>query len=266
MVAPEHPGERAKVVAHRGASQLAPENTMSAFRLARELGVDCVELDVHATADHELVVIHDYGLERTTTGTGLVADVSFAELSRLDAGVWFSPDFAGERVPRLDEVLALGPLEFEVELKTFTHETMDATVRAVAEAGVLERTEFTSWNTPLLMALKERCPEARIGLFSRDREEWMPDVVFERMVVGTALFVPADIVHVCARDVTPALVGELHRLGRIVQATDAQSVDEVRWAVECGADRVSLDDPRLASAAGIGSGRPLGSPASSRAG
>jgi glycerophosphoryl diester phosphodiesterase len=96
---------RVAVVAHRGAQAYAPENTMAAFRLASELGADAVELDVHLTADERLVVIHDDTLDRTTSGSGLVRDRTWDELCRLSAGEWYGAQFAGERVPLLEEVL-----------------------------------------------------------------------------------------------------------------------------------------------------------------
>ena len=95
------------LVAHRGASAVAPENTMSAFRRAIEAGADAVELDVQATSDGQLVVIHDSTLDRTTDGTGAVFETDAATIAGADAGSWFSPDFAGERVPTLEEVLGL---------------------------------------------------------------------------------------------------------------------------------------------------------------
>jgi glycerophosphoryl diester phosphodiesterase len=83
----------------------APENTMASFELALELGADVIELDVHLSRDDEVVVIHDEELERTTDGHGLVREHTLAELRRLDAGGWFAPRFAGQRIPTLDEVL-----------------------------------------------------------------------------------------------------------------------------------------------------------------
>src|SRR5260221_43314 len=100
---------RVTVSAHRGASGYAPENTLAAFRLANELGADMVEFDVHLTADERLVLIHDDTLDRTTTGTGYVRDHTWDEIAGLDAGAWYAPEFQGERVPLLDDVL---PLEF----------------------------------------------------------------------------------------------------------------------------------------------------------
>src|SRR5919204_3658410 len=97
---------RVWVVGHRGAMGYCPENTMISFARAVELGADWVELDVHLTRDGALAVIHDETLERTTNGKGLVREHTLDELKRLDAGSWFAPAYAGERIPSLDEELA----------------------------------------------------------------------------------------------------------------------------------------------------------------
>ncbi len=101
-----HPA-RPHVVAHRGASVEAPENTPAAFRRALAIGVDAVELDVHLSSDGEPVVIHDPVLGRTAVGPGLVKDLTAAALRRLDAGRWFGEAFAGERIPTLAEALEI---------------------------------------------------------------------------------------------------------------------------------------------------------------
>jgi glycerophosphoryl diester phosphodiesterase len=113
------PAGRPYVVGHRGAMGHAPENTMASFRKGVELGAPMVELDIHLSADGRLVVIHDDTLNRTTNGSGPVGDLTADEIGRLDAGSWFSPDFAGERVPMLDEVLdwARGRVGLVIELK-----------------------------------------------------------------------------------------------------------------------------------------------------
>ena len=105
--------------AHRGASAEAPENTLVAFRRALEVGADGVELDVHLSADSVPVVIHDDTLDRTTDGSGPVAAQSEASLARLDAGVWFAPEFTGEELPTLEAALCLltGQLRLNVEIK-----------------------------------------------------------------------------------------------------------------------------------------------------
>jgi glycerophosphoryl diester phosphodiesterase len=94
-----------RVLAHRGGGAFAPENTLAAIRIGRERGFHGVEFDVTLSADDEPVLMHDDTLDRTTDGIGAVADRTLAELVRLDAGRWFSSDFAGERIPRLVEAI-----------------------------------------------------------------------------------------------------------------------------------------------------------------
>src|SRR5437868_11167811 len=109
------------VFAHRGANRLTPENTMSAFRKAQELGATAFELDVQLSKDGIPVVIHDGSLERTTDGEGMVAEHTFEELCELDAGSWFGNEFIEEKIPSLEEVLQeFIPLDIylNLELKT----------------------------------------------------------------------------------------------------------------------------------------------------
>ncbi len=110
---------RPLVIAHRGASADAPENTIAAFELALEQGADGIELDVHLSADEHPVVIHDFTLERTTDGAGPVSGHSVRELKRLDAGGWHGRRFRGQRVQTLQEVLERfrDRARFWVELK-----------------------------------------------------------------------------------------------------------------------------------------------------
>lgn len=96
-----------EIVCHRGANHFAPENTIAAARLSLDQGCHYIELDVRESADGELVVIHDPTLERTTNGKGNVADHTLAQLRELDAGSWFAPHFANERIPTLREMIAL---------------------------------------------------------------------------------------------------------------------------------------------------------------
>lgn len=96
---------RLHIIAHRGASAYAPENTFAAFEKAVELGADFIELDVQLTKDGRLAVIHDDKVDRTTNGTGFVREYTMNELEKLDAGSWFSPEFQGEKIPSLEAVL-----------------------------------------------------------------------------------------------------------------------------------------------------------------
>jgi glycerophosphoryl diester phosphodiesterase len=114
------PGNRPRIIGHRGAALSAPENTLAGFSIAASLGVSWIEFDVRLTADRRCILLHDDTLDRTTSGKGPAAALSFAEIRQLDAGAWFGPDFAGQRVPGLDEAIdLLGRLQLGaiVELK-----------------------------------------------------------------------------------------------------------------------------------------------------
>ncbi len=107
------------IIGHRGASGYEPENTLAAFKKAMNMGCHGIELDVQMTKDGELVVIHDHTLDRTTTGTGYVAERELKELQLLDAGSWYGSQFEGNRIPTLDatfEIIPKGTL-VNVEIK-----------------------------------------------------------------------------------------------------------------------------------------------------
>ena len=100
------PNSDVRLIAHRGALQFAPENTLAAFDKALEIGFDIIEFDVRSTRDGVPVVFHDKTVDRTTDGTGNLSDYTWEELQQLDAGSWFAPEFAGTRVPSLEAALA----------------------------------------------------------------------------------------------------------------------------------------------------------------
>lgn len=169
-------GPEPRLFAHRGASAVAPENTLEAFRLARELGVRYLELDVHLSADREAIVIHDNSVSRTTGRRGRVEKMTVAALRKLDAGYTFSPDHGrtfpyrgrGVTIPTLDDVLAAFPgMRFTIEIKK--------TLRGIEEvlAGKLDRHEATervivaSADHDVLQRFRERAPSVTTS-FSKD--------------------------------------------------------------------------------------------------
>ena len=215
---------------------------MAAFLAAKELGATAIEFDVHLSADGVPVVVHDFDLARTTDGEGVVFETSWADLDRLDAGLWFGDDFAGEGIPRLAEVLVLDGLDFELEIKGYSAGVVDAVLAAVDAAAVFGRVKFTGWNVTLLAEIKRRRPEAHIGHFSKQPEPWMTPAMYEHVVVGMAEFSVADIVHVHAEAVTESIIERLHELRKLVQANDAPSPQSAVRALELGADFVSAND------------------------
>lgn len=184
------PGDRPFVVAHRGLSAAAPENTLAAFRLALEAGADVLELDVHLTRDERIAVIHDRTLQRTTTGNGPVGAYTSTEIAAFDAGSWFDPTFASERVPMLDDVLVLtaGRCWLNIELKShwFDRVPPETYVRRVVDVvrshGALERVCFSSFDGDLVKRIRALEPGAVTGvLYNWHRDFWrVPSAIAER--------------------------------------------------------------------------------------
>lgn len=158
------------VWAHRGASAVAPENTLAAFRAAEAAGADGIELDIQLSRDGVPVVLHDPTLERTTNGRGAVGRCSWSTLQRLDAGRWFDPAFTGEGVPRLTEVLLwVGDrLRLNLEIK---EPAAGAAVLAALDDFPRARILVSSFDHSLLERLRGDSPGLPLG-FLHDSGNW----------------------------------------------------------------------------------------------
>jgi glycerophosphoryl diester phosphodiesterase len=160
--------------AHRGASGHAPENTLAAIRLAMETGAEMCELDVQQTADDQLVVVHDDALDRTTNGKGNVWEMTLAELQQCDAGSWFDPRFAGEKLPALEAVIALvrGKMQLNIEAKIHDHERNVASLilETLKREGFEEECVVTSFDHKVVDEIKTLAPELTVGYIFGWRE------------------------------------------------------------------------------------------------
>jgi glycerophosphoryl diester phosphodiesterase len=149
------------IIAHRGASRQAPENTMPAFIKAIELGAGGIELDVHLSSDGRPVVIHDERVDRTSNGTGFVKDMSFSELKELDFGSWFSEKYKDARIPGLEEVLELidrwdGILNIEIKSGPVFYPGIERAVAdAVEKYELAGRTIISSFNHYSLVEIRK---------------------------------------------------------------------------------------------------------------
>ncbi|MGC9347672.1 MAG: glycerophosphodiester phosphodiesterase [Anaerolineae bacterium] len=164
------PGAPPKVVGHRGACDLAPENTLASFERAWRDGADIIEMDVRLSADGHVVVFHDATVDRTTDGAGEVATMSLAQLKRLDAGAWFSPEFAGERIPTLREAAAWakGRIGMLIELKfspygSFDPELAPLVLDILQDLEVLDQVATISYQPRALVQLKVLAPGVPAG-------------------------------------------------------------------------------------------------------
>ena len=173
---------------HRGAREVAPENTLASFRKALELGADGVELDVMLSRDKQVVVIHDYTVDRTTDGSGTVRDLSLAELKSVDAGSWFSPNFQNERIPTLEEVVHSLPGDtiLNVELKSLSalDTTLEKTVvNLMHQLDLGDRVIVSSFNPLSIWRIHKLDPSIETGLLYQSslpvflRNAWLAPVV-----------------------------------------------------------------------------------------
>ena len=206
------------VHAHRGGAGLAPENTLAAVRNALTMGADVIELDLHVSADGEIMVIHDATLERTTNGRGFVRRSPLVDLQRLDAGAWFHARFAGERIPTLRAVLETvrtagdGHVRLNLETKYDPvappppTEFEERVLQLVREAGLGGRVIIQSFHYASLIRVKAVDPTIPTAALRSARDP-APDPV---AVVRAAR---ADIYSPSARLVTREAIEALHRAG-----------------------------------------------------
>jgi glycerophosphoryl diester phosphodiesterase len=241
-----HTTGRPAVIAHRGASLLAPENTRAAFAAAVEAGADGIELDVHLSADDVPVVIHDARVDKTTNGTGNVRDLALAQLQTLDAGTYFSPAHAGERIPTLEQVFAeFGDsltsaghrLWINVEIKAQPRHVKGlerAVTRLVRDFG-LEDTVWVSSFKPHSLALVRRlAPDIRCGML------YSPYTLSALLL---APITPFEAFHPHVSLVNAWFVSLAHRLGRRVIVWTVDRPDKAAELATWGVDGVITNDP-----------------------
>lgn len=222
------------VAGHRGAADVAPENTIPSFLRALEIGVNELELDLRATRDGHVVVIHDAAVDRTTNGTGLVSDLTLEQIRELDAG-------NGAPVPTFAEVLEATTGSLQVELKDpKAIDPMMAVLRDHPQD--VARLAPTSFDTENVARLATLLPDVCVGLISKESSAEVLDRAAElgarRVLVGIAT-------------VDEKFVQTAHDRGFRVDVWPIDSPDQVRRAVELGVDGFTTDDPRFVAEAGF---------------
>src|SRR5688572_25954308 len=224
------------VIAHRGASSYAPENTLAAFDLALEMEARHIELDVDLTRDGHIVVIHDHTVDRTTNGSGPVPSHTLATLRSLDAGAWFGAQFAGERIPTFDEVLARykGRAHLHVEIKGRSPFLSRETADAIRKHGMERQVTITSFQKVRLEEMRAYAPEFPTGWLVREFSNLM---IAEARALGINQLCPR------APAVTPALVRQLHAEGFVARAWGVSTEALMQQVVEAGADGMTVNFP-----------------------
>jgi len=245
---------RPAVIAHRGNSSIAPQNTMAAFEAAWRGGADYIELDVQVTADGDAAVIHNGTLDETTSGSGPVAERPAAEIAGLDAGSWFSPVYAGQRVPLLAEVL-----EF---LRTHPQIGLVLEIKGEWPAGPLEgvldaasapflqgRLVVESFSHSTMATARDLAPQLRRDLLISSADVGLLDLCADLGVGG----VGPDCRMLLQQ---PDLCDRLHGAGLTVSPWTLNEPAQWSIAVEAGVDAIVTDRPDRLSGWLTGSGLP----------
>lgn len=158
------------ILAHRGYSAKYPENTLIAFEEAAKLDVWGVEFDVHLTKDHQIVVIHDEKINRTSNGKGFVKDMTLEELRAFDFGAWFAPEFAGQQIPTLAEVLNVfksthHQINIEIKSDIFEYPGIEALIASEIHAfGLEQRVILSSFNHESIARFQQILPNVKTAL------------------------------------------------------------------------------------------------------
>ncbi|MEE8462898.1 MAG: glycerophosphodiester phosphodiesterase, partial [Acidobacteriota bacterium] len=226
--------DRVAVTAHRGSSLAAPENTMSAVRLAIEQGADFAEIDVQETADGEIVLLHDDDLMRIASLNKRISELSFAEVQELDAGSWFSREYAGERIPRLLDIieLARGRIKLNIELKG-TQKPSRVTQRVVEmvrQQDFLGQCIITSLDREALREAKKLEERLEVGQIVS-------------VSVGDITRLDIDFLSVSAKNVNQQLIQAAGRSGKQIHVWTVNKASQMSTLINLGVDNIITDDP-----------------------
>lgn len=231
------------LIAHRGASQYAPENTLIAMKLAEQMNVTWVEFDVQFSGSDDLVVIHDWTVNRTTDGSGLVLDLTTRQLRSLDAGGWYAPEYKNTKIPLLSEMLTtLSELNlgFNLEIKCHDHQAERIASEVVTEIARMQTSlppfMISSFNYPCLVAARKFAPEIMLGVLT---DQWLEDWEDKLNAVN------AISLNVNHEHLTEKRVQEVKSAGKYVMAYVVNKPHAAQRLLQWGVDTIFSNDPLL---------------------
>jgi glycerophosphoryl diester phosphodiesterase len=234
------------LIAHRGFSSKAPENTIAAFDRALDSGFTNVELDVQLTADGIPVVIHDGMIDRTTNGTGPVASMTYAQLAKLDAGSWFDRNFAGEKVPLLEAVLKryVGKIHLHLELKSEQPDLARRVAALLKSCHWLDESHTPPFAVPGLTITSKYLDQLdrSLKLLPAIDHHWLTWDLNEQ-IVETAMKKGFKGLGIEPKAAEPNLVKEAQNKGLTVRGLVAKSDDDIRTFIAAGVEGTTTNWP-----------------------
>ena len=239
------PGKPPYIIAHRGISSKAPENTLASFALAvQSRGIDMLELDVRLSEDEEVIVLHDRTLQRTSTGNGIARKYTIGEISKYDAGSWFNPAFKAERIPTLRQVLNLVGqtrwINIEIKSDPFHREPKglveQRVLDVVSDCGMEHSVLFSSFDHHLIGNLKRMAPMATTGvLFNFFRDFGRPPSKLARRANAS--------VFICGKgELRPSMIEDAHRNGIAVYVYTLNSIKDAQKMIQLGVQGIISDN------------------------
>lgn len=226
-----------KVIAHRGGSSMAPENTLSAFKKAIEIKADYFELDVQVTSDDSLVIMHDGTVNRTTNGSGNLNAMTYAQIRALDAGSWFGTAFAGEKVPSLSEALQLAKndpnnIGVVVEIKASSSTIVEKTVKMIQDYKLTSRCIVSSFDFAQISKVKTLDPNIRVQLFATATNSVIDQIAgIKGEWVGSS------------GSVTTELLNYSHSKGVLFNSWTINTASQMTPLILLGVDAITTDYP-----------------------
>jgi glycerophosphoryl diester phosphodiesterase len=232
------------VVAHRGATGYAPENTIAAFDKGVEMKADYIEIDVQRSKDGELVIIHDTTVDRTTDGTGYVKDLTFEQIRSLDAGSWKGEQFTGEKIPTFDEILDRyhGRTGILIELKApelypgIEKEVAQKLIERNLDKPQNEKIIIQSFNFESMKITNSLLPKVPIGVLTSNRAH-----TTEQALAEFATY--ADYFNPSYGIVTEELVNQVHAQGMKIQSWTVRSHEAAEFLLKMNVDGIITDYP-----------------------
>ena len=225
--------KRVKIVAHRGASGYAPENTLLAFKKAIEIGCDKIELDVRLTKDKKVIVIHDDDVDRTTDGRGKIAELTLKQIKKFNCE-------ERQKIPTLQEVIDLckGKIDLQIELKA--KGTARQVYDLIVKNGILDDVTITSFKTRFLQEMSILNRRINLGLLF---EEYIISKKIVLWIIGWLI----GINYVCPNYpvVNKKIVNLAHKLGMKVYVFDVKNKKEGERLINMGVDEIGTDFPKL---------------------
>ena len=229
-------------IAHRGASRIAPENTLAAFKEAIEIGVDAVELDLQGTADEQVVVIHDASLDRTTDQSGQIKEASLETIKQADAGTWFDPKFAGESVPTLAEALVSIADNAIALLEIKDVSITKSVVRIVQNMDMVEQSVIISFHSSAIQTVRSLEPRLPTGYIIGSKENIEPIQLCQQLgLLGSSLL------NVDHRLVTEDFIYEIRRRGITLWCWTVDDINRMRELQELGIQGITSNRPEYFS-------------------